>query len=303
MGIKTEEMVDYLPPKEITENVDWLGILDSFDPGTLDQRLIDECARRNQYDTCYKWDTPVRPVEERMRSSETYAGFDRRTLETWVNRIETEGLTPTTYKNARAALIKAIGAKGAVEYNRREYERLGLEGRLLQAEEYRRWEEALREQRQREKEYEEAFGRFYFMEPEPASLHEKIVRIRKGYKASNGKPLVQRDFTKLLEYPVNKYAEAEKVDRYGWMDEESPVEEELLEKLVMIAHANPYWLFDEDCEARFAEEELNHRAVLCGDQPCVYATPDVLLKWIREGKPMATAWEDGVVWDAQEYWR
>lgn len=32
MGIKTEQMVDYLPPKEITEGVDWLGILDSFDP-------------------------------------------------------------------------------------------------------------------------------------------------------------------------------------------------------------------------------------------------------------------------------
>lgn len=147
MGIKTEQMVDYLPPKEITEGVDWLGILDSFDPGTLDQKYVNECARRNPYDTCYKWDTPARPVEERLKSSEIYAGFDRRKLEDWVDRIESEGLIALTYKNARAALIKAIGGKGAVEYNRREYESLGADGRRAQA------------------------------EPAPASMHEKIVKI------------------------------------------------------------------------------------------------------------------------------
>ena len=31
MGISTDQMVRNLPPKELTENVDWLGILDSFD--------------------------------------------------------------------------------------------------------------------------------------------------------------------------------------------------------------------------------------------------------------------------------
>ena len=30
MGIKTEDMVRGLPPKVMTEGVDWLGILDSF---------------------------------------------------------------------------------------------------------------------------------------------------------------------------------------------------------------------------------------------------------------------------------
>ncbi len=37
-----------------------------------------------------------------------------------------------------------------------------------------------------------------------------------------------------------------------------------------------------------------------GDQPCVYATPDVILKWIKEGKPKITCWEDGVIWDRND---
>ena len=40
MGIKTEDMVKNLPPKELTTGVDWLGILDSFDPTILDERYI-----------------------------------------------------------------------------------------------------------------------------------------------------------------------------------------------------------------------------------------------------------------------
>ena len=57
-----------------------------------------------------------------------------------------------------------------------------------------------------------------------ASVNEKVVKIRKGLKCSNGKPLVQRDFAKFIDYLINKYAEAEKIDRWG-VDEESPVED------------------------------------------------------------------------------
>lgn len=112
-------------------------------------------------------------------------------------------------------------------------------------------------------------------------------------KGSNGKPLTQRDFAKLLSYPINKYTEAEKIDRYGRSREpESEVEYELLEKLVMICHANPYWLFDPDCEAYYAVEDLHADAVQMKDEPCVYATVDVILRWIKEGKPRITSWID-----------
>ena len=132
MGIKTEDFVKNIPLKEVTEGVDWMGILDSFDPTLLDDKYINECARRNPYVTCYRWEEDGQapePIEDRMDSSKAYLKFARNALEDCVERIKTEGLTPTVYRLARAALIKAIGEKGAGEYNRREYERPSWDGR------------------------------------------------------------------------------------------------------------------------------------------------------------------------------
>ena len=284
MGIKTEDFCKMIPPKGVTAGVDWLRILDDFDPARLEQRFLNECARRNPYETCYRYDTPYRPVEERMRHAEFCVKSYRKDLEDCANRIEKEGLTSLTYKLARATLIKAIGIKGAAEYVRLEYESLGEEGRRKQAEEYRLWEENWAEQRMLQQ-IENEYGY------EDASVHEKVVRIRKGLKGSDGKPLTQRDFAKLIDYPINKYAEAEKIDRYGW-NPESEVDTELLDKLVMIAHANPYWLFDPECDANFAEEDMKLNAVVWGDEPCVYAPVDIILRWIKEGKPRVTNWRE-----------
>ena len=299
MGVKTEDFVKNLPPKEVTEVIDWLEILDSFDPKTLEEKYINECARRNPYDTCYRWDTSPMPIEGRLRHSEWAVKNERQELERCVARIEEEGLSPLTYKLARSALIKAVGEKGAAEYNQREYERMGEAGRRKQAEEYKQWEADCEARREREeREYEEAieYGNYYY-DPAPASVHEKVIRVRKRLKASSGKPLTQREFAKFIGYPINKYVEAEKVDRWSRRGnrDESEVEYELLEKLVMICHANPYWLFDPDCEAYYAEDDLNVGAVLMGDEPCVYTTVDVILRWINEGKPRITCWEDGRV--------
>ena len=292
MGIKTEDFVPGLPGKEITADVDWLGILDSFDPTALPDRYINECARRNPYDTCYRWDTPSMPIEERIEYMQRSEKYERRQLEACAARIEAEGLSPLTYKLARAALIKAIGVKGAAEYNRREYERLGEAGRRRQAEEYSQWKAEWEAKRMWEDDEDDLF---YYYDREPASVHEKVVRVRKGLKASNGRPLVQKDFARFMGWPIHKYAEAERTDRFGSREPESEVEFELLEKLVMICHANPYWLFDPDCEAEYAEYDKNAEIVLMGDAPCVYAPVDVILRWISEGKPRITNWEDSVV--------
>ena len=324
MGIKTEEFVPGLPPKEPTAGVDWLGILDAFDPSLLEQKYLDECARRNPYETCYPYDDPpYRPVEERLQHAEFCVGSYRRNLEACVRRIQDGHLSPIAYNNARAALITAIGIKGAAEVVRREYERLGEKGRQEQAEAYAAWEkECEAKQKRREKlqwlvrtdpgfmedpeEYgldEEDLEEFDKMVQEEEqeyesamneTVHEKVIRVRKGWRGSDGKFLTQRDFAKLLDYPVSKYQEAEKTDRYGRGETMLPVEDELLEKLVMIAHANPYWLFDPDCEAYLAENSFDSDAVLYGDQPCIYAKPDVILKWIMEGKPVVTDWTDGI---------
>ena len=325
MGIKTEDFVPNMPGKEMTEGVDWLGILDGFDPSGLEQKYLDECARRNPYETCYKGEEPFRLVEERLRFAQFCISSYRRDLEYWVSRINNEGLAPNLYKNARRELIRNIGIKGAVEYVKQEYDRLGEEGRRRQAEEYAAQQREDEEKRnRREKIYRIAesdpdfledpdyYGldeadldeldemleeerEAYLAQTVDVSVREKVIRIRKGLKGTNGKPLTQRDFAKLIGYPINKYQEAEKIDRWG-REPETPVEYELLEKLVMICHANPYWLFDYDCEASEAGEDFLDVAVKYGDVPCVFAKPDVILKWIREGKPRETDWLDGVVY-------
>ncbi len=294
MGIKTEDMVRNLPPKEVTAGVDWLGIMDSFDPKTLNERFLNECARRNPYDTCYKWDTPKIPIDRRLKSSECGIRFDREALADWAKRIETEGLTPSLYKNARAALIRGIGSKGAHEYILREYATMGPEDRKRQEEEYARYCEAWEQRYALAKEQGET-EQYLYEYDYVASMHEKVLRIRKGFKDSEGRPLTQRDFAKFLEYPINKYTEAEKVDKwYSRSDEEEPpVEQELLEKLIFRCHANPYWLFDSDCEPFFGQENPWHEIVQEGDEPCIYASPDLILRWIKEGKPRETRWEEG----------
>ena len=297
MGIKTEDMYSAIPPKEITAGVDWMKILDDFDPSELDQKYIDECARRNPYETCYKWDVPRRPVEDRINELRSCASFYRKDLKRWADRIENEGLTSSLYNNTRRELIRNVGMKGAMEYLRREYDRLGEVGRKIQRDEYEVWDREWQERNAFEQEFEwavrnEDYGSSDFA---GASVHEKVIRIRKGLKASNGKTLTQRDFAKLLDYPINKYAEAERIDRYGRdTDPESEVETELLDKLVMIAHANPYCLFDSECEAYYAEDDPAANAVVMGDEPCVFASVDVMLRWIKEGKPRDTNWLDGV---------
>ena len=145
-------------------------------------KYINECARRNSYDTCYRWDTPPRPIEERIQHSQWAVKSSRKDLEKCVARIESEGLSHLTYKLARAALIKAIGDKGAAEYNRREYEKLGEEGRWRQAEEYSLWEAGFDLEEMEDESLLESDA--YYREP--VSVHEKVIRIRKGLKGSNG---------------------------------------------------------------------------------------------------------------------
>ena len=97
-------------------------------PRTIEEKYINECARRNQFDTCYKWEEeghPSKPIGERLDTIKRYFIRIREELAECAKRIETEGISPAAYHNARGTLIKAIGEKGAVEYNRREYERLG----------------------------------------------------------------------------------------------------------------------------------------------------------------------------------
>ena len=77
--------------------------------------------------------TPPTSFFERMECAEGAYSFSYRELEKCAKRIESEGLTTVTFKNARLALVQAIGAKGILEYLRIEHECLGEEVRRKQA--------------------------------------------------------------------------------------------------------------------------------------------------------------------------
>lgn len=318
----TEKIVPTIPAKDAWEKIeDWddipdiIRILDEFDPSELNEADQREFASRNPYETDYyrdEYDTPVQPIEHRLRMAEWCADRDRKELETlnkqfleavgeYMHGYEDEVMMAKAFKKVRQHLITAIGTKATAYIVRAEYDSRTPEEWDAVAAAYQDYE-AVRKAEWEAAQQEKASRMYYWDEAPPASFHEKIVRIRKGWKGSNGKPLVQRDFAKMLGYPINKYAEAEKVDRYGGVEDETPVEDELLEKLVTVAHANPYWLFDPECEAYYAVDEFEEDSVQMGDEPCVYAPPDVILKWIREGKPKMTNWSDGVIWDIKSVW-
>jgi len=63
----------------------------------------------------------------------------------------------------------------------------------------------------------------------------------------------------------------------------------------LAGNANPYWLFDYEAEADYAEYDMTDESVRRGDAPCVFASPDNILRWIDEGKPRVTRWEDIVL--------
>ena len=290
MGIKTEEMLENLPPKEITYGVDWLGILESFDPSILDDKYINECARRNTHYTEYQWETPLSPVGDRISSMNRHYESAREDLERYVQRIQVEELTPALYKGTRQLLIAGIGVKGSKEYLLREQKRLGPEGEKRQKEAYVEWKESLkRKSKEADAEEEEEY-----VEDNWRDFHEKIRMVRRGVLDSNGKPLVQRDFARYLEYSVTKYAQAEKMS-FWYGEIATPVEDELLEKLILRCHANPYWLYDKVAPADFAVYDTKESFRRMGYALPVFVTADVLLRWISEGKPRNTTWTDGII--------
>ena len=300
MSVSTDKMIPgVLPPKEEQSGIDFVKILDDFDPSGLSKEVLDVFAARNPFVTAYGQENPsywykgeVRiipdePAEKRLSYGRRSAEYDREELVAQVNKYMF-GL-PNGYRNCRRCLIKAIGSKACVYIVEKEVESLSAEQRERQKADYERWEEYLRYDREN-RVYEEPEEDWYF--GRPASVSEKIVRVRKGVRKSDGRYFTQRDFAKLIGYPIQKYAEAEKDDAL--------VDDELLEKLIMICHANPYYLYDGECEAYMGEYEGD--SVDWGDAPAIIVGLDVIYKWIREGRPRAVDWIDGVTEEQKRSW-
>lgn len=279
--MNTKDILPDLPGKEPIRDFDFPAYLEGFDPSTLTGRQLNEFARRNPFETAYEIETP-QPVEERLNIINLIYKHQHEDFIAAAEKYRSEPDVEKYYKKARILLIRMLGLKAACYIVQQQYD--------LTTPEERKQEKDLFEQRMkmlREEQYnaqdewydnEEYDPDDYMMPVEDRS--EKVYIVRKGLLKKNRKPLTQRDFAKFIEYPVNKYAAAEK--------EDAAVTEGLLDKLVMRCSANPYWLFDDTCPGWYGRYEDN------GDEPTVFASPEVILKWIIEGKPHLTRWQDGM---------
>jgi len=300
MAVSTDKLIpDVLPPKDEQEGIDFIHILDAFDPSALSDKVLNAFASRDPYVTAYGSETgyyyyegvteevPDIPAESRLNTGRSVMRFDREELQKQTAAYEAG--QAGAYKKCRAALIKAIGSKTCAYIVEQELKSLTPAQQEKQAVSYARWEQYLKEERERIVSNELDHP---WYDPLPASRSEKVAAVRKGIRKSDGRLFTQRDFARLIEYPVNKYAAAEKDD--------DMVEDALLEKLIMVCHANPYYLYDDECEAYLGE--YSGDTVDAGDAPAIIVDLDVILKWIQEGKPRATDWTDGVTDKQRRNW-
>ena len=292
MSRSTEQLLPgMIPPKEEAKGVevDFWGILASVKPETLSEEVLSVFARRDLYVTeadreerkknssDWRDQAPVRPVEDRLRMAKISRESDERNLQD--KEYKYHFGAPNGYKNARTALIKAIGSKVNCYIVQREYDSLSENEREEQRRAFEKWDQEFTARWEQEEQMSRVL---YDDEMVPGTRSEKVVRVRKGIQRADGRCFTQREFAKLIEYPINKYTEAEKNDE--------AVEDVLLEKLIMVCHANPYYLYDDACGVEYGEYEGN--AVEWHDQPAIITGYDSILKWILSGKPKAVDWTD-----------
>ena len=281
-----------IPPKKEQagdEKVGFLDILESVRPECLSEDVLSEFAKRDLYVTeadrdhrkknTYNWrsQAPVRPVEERLRLAKFVQDAHVRDLRSKVEKYQAGARNG--YENARMALIKAIGSKVNHYIVQREFDSMSDSEREEQKQTYEKWDQESEDRW----EIDKARSRNSFNDAMYQGTRcEKVKRVRKGIRRKDGRYFTQQEFARLIGYPASKYREAEKYDE--------AVGDELREKLVMICHANPYYLFDDICYAESGEDDEN--GVERHGKPAIFTGYDSILKWILAGKPRVVSWTD-----------
>lgn len=273
--VATQAIIPTLPKKDdFGKSIDFIQILNDFDPSTLAEKDLLTLAKRCDFSgVSFSYGEPV---DYRLRMCKSILNLEIENLQRYSDEYRAILLVgypakeiKKKFENARKKLITAFGVKAAVFYVQHEYNNTTSEEIARQNKEY----EASKSIPYTPSD-DHVEDDFHF--DDIRSI--KIKMIRKNMKCGNGKPLPKRSFAKFLQTPVRHYEDVEKSK-----DEAS---DELLELLVMRCQANPYWLFDDTIDFGYLPEEE--------EEPKIFATPDIILKWIEEGKPLYTTYMDGI---------
>ena len=155
MSRSTEQLLPgVIPPKEEQpgqKEVDFLGILKSVKPEKLSEDVLAVFARRDLYVTeadreerkmdssDWRNQAPVRPVEDRLQMAKISRDSDERDLQDKEDKYHFGA--PNGYKNARTALIKAIGSKVNCYIVQREYDSMSESEREKQKKAFEEWDQ------------------------------------------------------------------------------------------------------------------------------------------------------------------
>ena len=304
MAVSTEKIIPgILPPKEETQGVDFVGILDSLDPKTLTDEQLLKFAPRDPFvtgvgggdDEYYRFESgtyviPNRPIQESLKSAKLSVTMERRDLEqaahAWENGVK------NGYRNARAALVSAIGAVACLEYVQRKFDAMSEEDLKKEQEDRNRWERYLAAKEKAEKVLYSG-ERIPLDASEEEVYHDLIAEERHflnppyGYMAIYDKRfqryfipilskklqilrgvvgLTQRDFAKAISYNVNKYAllEQGKLEKLGFHSIDEAFPESLIKRIADATHANPYWL-EKNTEESVTDVDREERAETAHD--------------------------------------
>lgn len=281
--IATEKMVPSLPAadawKDREHPVDFVGILEGFDPSALCEEYLEEFASRNGYVTGM-WDDQddSESFRKRYYMGEISAAADVRELRQKAEKyLEAaaggdDELLKKAFDYARKQLIHSLGTKTAFYIVRTENPKEAEAAERIKQEEQRKFDTLISSlQSSVSSKSEKPFSGY--KEEVQTNIAGKIEKVRKGICNDAGRTFSQKDFALLLDYPVYKYMAQES----GTQKTADPV---LLEKLVMIAHANPEWLFDDELSEWDAEYDEGFAEFN------VFASYDEILRWIKDGKPM-----------------
>jgi len=139
----TEEILNLLPPKEEPDyEVDFMGILDNFDPTQLTDESIQMLASRNVFETTKNIGNKLDvfgnqivppPAPHRLKIAENGLIMRRASME---KRLLAYRNKKCSYGSMRAILVAAIGEKTACHIVRKEMENLTHRDKERQAREY-----------------------------------------------------------------------------------------------------------------------------------------------------------------------
>lgn len=317
MAVSTEKIIPgVLPPKEETAGVDFLSILDSFDPASLSASQLEKFKPRDPYVTGYQkkgekpktylvdgktYPLPNEPAKERAEHGSFSARFDREDLASWQKRYNAgeEGI----YGKTRASLVKAIGTKACAYIAKAEYDAMTPEERKKDQENWDRWSKYWDEEKNRslddegvddegveDAEHEAEFfwsytpygyvpnGNWKSDNDYISILAVKVADVRKKLKIN------QREFAKMIGVNINKYGDYERGNLE--LEDLGLLPDEFLKRIVDATYANPYWLedigedsvynVDEEKTAKTVEEAENYISI---DPYAMFADASVIRHW------------------------